>query len=505
MCGIVGYTGPREAGPILIEGLQRLEYRGYDSAGIALVDDGGRPVRREAGRQAGQPRDGHRRPDPARGDRPRPHPLGHPRPAERPQRPSPPGLHGRDHGHPQRDHRELPRAARRAGGARPQADLRDRHRGARPPRRGGLRGRPRRRRPRGPAPGRGRLRHRGHAPRRGRPAGRRPPGRAARRRARPTARASSPATSRPSSPTPTRSSSSRRATSPTCGRGASTITGRRRRRRASASVTTIDWSPEAAEKGGYEHFMLKEIHEQPEALRQAIAGRVTRDGPHLARGARGLRRDAPPDRPGRAHRLRHGLLRRARRGGGDPGLDRHPGPGHGRLGVPLQPAAARRPDAGHRRDPVRRDGRHDRPDPPRPRARRPGHRGHQHRRQRHHPRGGPVLFLQAGPEIAVAASKTFVAQVTTLVILAAAIAKARGALGAEQELELGAALHALPGGRRAGARERDGRAPTWPAATSTRAGSCSSAAATPTRPPSRARSSSRRSATSTPRAMPPAR
>src|SRR5438045_3595284 len=41
MCGIVGYTGPRAAGPILLEGLRRLEYRGYDSAGIALVDDDG--------------------------------------------------------------------------------------------------------------------------------------------------------------------------------------------------------------------------------------------------------------------------------------------------------------------------------------------------------------------------------------------------------------------------------------------------------------------------------
>ena len=41
MCGIVGYTGPRPAGPILMEGLRRLEYRGYDSAGIALVDDQG--------------------------------------------------------------------------------------------------------------------------------------------------------------------------------------------------------------------------------------------------------------------------------------------------------------------------------------------------------------------------------------------------------------------------------------------------------------------------------
>jgi glucosamine--fructose-6-phosphate aminotransferase (isomerizing) len=38
MCGIVGYLGPREAYPIIIEGLKRLEYRGYDSAGIALFD-----------------------------------------------------------------------------------------------------------------------------------------------------------------------------------------------------------------------------------------------------------------------------------------------------------------------------------------------------------------------------------------------------------------------------------------------------------------------------------
>ncbi|EMA66955.1 glucosamine--fructose-6-phosphate aminotransferase [Halorubrum aidingense JCM 13560] len=37
---------------------------------------------------------------------------------------------------------------------------------------------------------------------------------------------------------------------------------------------TIEWSPDAAEKGGYDHYMLKEIHEQPTALRQAIAGRI---------------------------------------------------------------------------------------------------------------------------------------------------------------------------------------------------------------------------------------
>jgi glucosamine--fructose-6-phosphate aminotransferase (isomerizing) len=41
MCGIVGYTGQRPAGPIVLDGLHKLEYRGYDSAGIALIEDDG--------------------------------------------------------------------------------------------------------------------------------------------------------------------------------------------------------------------------------------------------------------------------------------------------------------------------------------------------------------------------------------------------------------------------------------------------------------------------------
>lgn len=40
MCGIIGYTGSRTAAPILLDGLKRLEYRGYDSAGIAVNDNG---------------------------------------------------------------------------------------------------------------------------------------------------------------------------------------------------------------------------------------------------------------------------------------------------------------------------------------------------------------------------------------------------------------------------------------------------------------------------------
>ncbi len=44
MCGIVGYIGKRQAKDLLIEGLHRLEYRGYDSAGVALV--GGNKLKR---------------------------------------------------------------------------------------------------------------------------------------------------------------------------------------------------------------------------------------------------------------------------------------------------------------------------------------------------------------------------------------------------------------------------------------------------------------------------
>ncbi len=50
MCGIVAYIGPRDAAPILLEGLKRLEYRGYDSAGIAVLQEGKIVLRRKAGK-----------------------------------------------------------------------------------------------------------------------------------------------------------------------------------------------------------------------------------------------------------------------------------------------------------------------------------------------------------------------------------------------------------------------------------------------------------------------
>ena len=52
MCGIMGYIGPKQAVPIIVDGLNKLEYRGYDSAGVAVVNDGKLSVTKTVGRLA---------------------------------------------------------------------------------------------------------------------------------------------------------------------------------------------------------------------------------------------------------------------------------------------------------------------------------------------------------------------------------------------------------------------------------------------------------------------
>jgi glucosamine--fructose-6-phosphate aminotransferase (isomerizing) len=229
--------------------------------------------------------------------------------------------------------------------------------------------------------------------------------------------------------------------------------------RQERAVTTIDWSPEAAEKGGYEHFMLKEIHEQPESLSQSITGRVDRaDRIHVEEldGLEEMLLDVTRVELiacGSAHYASlvgaaaiqrwTGIPARANVGSefryGPPPLDEKT----------LVIAVTQSGETADTIAPTRL-------------AREAGCPviavtntvGSAITRE-----ADAVLFLQAGPEIAVAASKTFVTQVTTLIILAAAIAKARGALAEPDELELGAALRALPA---AAARALDAAAATTP-------------------------------------------
>ncbi len=137
MCGIIGYIGDKPVVPVLIEGLRRLEYRGYDSAGIAVVNGNGLDVRRSAGKLANLETVIADDAD-SRQVRTRAHALGDARPPHRRERPPAPRLQGQHRRRSQRHHRELPRAEAGAAVAGPQVRHRNRYRSRRPPGRTGV-------------------------------------------------------------------------------------------------------------------------------------------------------------------------------------------------------------------------------------------------------------------------------------------------------------------------------------------------------------------------------
>ena len=276
MCGIIGYIGSKPVVPVLLDGLRRMEYRGYDSAGVALVSPEGIALRRSAGKLVNlentirtQPVDGL-------------YGVGHTRWA----------THGRpteENAHPHRDctgrivvvhngiienyldlkhelqaqghefktetDTEIVAASGRARDARrrprerraPRADVHARHVRARP------------------GVGRGSRKDR-----------RRPQRSADRRSVSVTMNSSSPPIFRRFSATRATSCSSatRRWRSITrSGVQFTDYSGRA----VSKTTQRVMWDPIAAEKGGHKHFMLKEIYEQPTAARDTILGRVSLD------------------------------------------------------------------------------------------------------------------------------------------------------------------------------------------------------------------------------------
>jgi glucosamine--fructose-6-phosphate aminotransferase (isomerizing) len=209
-------------------------------------------------------------------------------------------------------------------------------------------------------------------------------------------------------------------------------------------VTLVDWTPEAAEKGGFDHFMLKEIHEQPQALRQCLAGRLGQGATirtdELAGMAAAL---AAVDR---VEFVACGSASYAALVGAAAVQEWTGLPARVTVGSEFRysppPLDARTlviavTQSGETADTIA----------PTRLARERGCPiiavtntvGSAITRE-----ADAVLFLQAGPEVAVAASKTFTTQVLTLVLVAAQIARLRGTLDRDVEATLVRELRALP-------------------------------------------------------------
>ncbi len=442
MCGIVGYTGPREAGPILIEGLRRLEYRGYDSAGIALVDDAGELfVEKKAGKLANlQSAIADRTPNAAIG-------LAHTRWA----------THGRPNdlnAHPHQsctgeitvihngiieNFRELRDGLEARGHTlRSETDTEAIAHLVEEAYRGDLAEAVREALRQCEGAYAIAVMHKGERDRL-----------VGARENVPLVVGLGDGEAFLASDVAAILAHTRRVIFLEEGDvvdlrpWGATITDVHGTPRERAE-TIVDWSPEAAEKGGYDHFMLKEIHEQPEALRQSLAGRVSRSGrvtaPEVAGMADAFRRVTRVEVVACGTASHAGMV-------GAAAIQEWTGlPARVTVGSEFRYAPPPL-DASTLVIAVTQSGETADTIAPTRLAREQGCPivavtntvGSAITRE-----ADAVMFLQAGPEIAVAASKTFVTQVTTLIVLAASIAKARGALGPEQELELGRALRALP-------------------------------------------------------------
>ncbi|MBA2275085.1 MAG: glutamine--fructose-6-phosphate transaminase (isomerizing), partial [Chloroflexi bacterium] len=208
-------------------------------------------------------------------------------------------------------------------------------------------------------------------------------------------------------------------------------------------VSDIDWTLEAAEKSGYEHFMLKEMHEQPQAIRASITGRVHGDEIRVDE------LEPVMDAIRRAKRVEFvacGSANYAAAVAAYVFQEWTDLPARWNIGSEFRYSPPPLDDStlvvavtqsGETADTIA----------PARLARERGctliavtnTQGSAITRE-----ANAVMFLQAGPEIAVVATKTFATQVTTLVILAAAVAKARGELQPDRERELVRALRELP-------------------------------------------------------------
>ena len=480
MCGIVGILGRHEVAPLILEALKRLEYRGYDSAGIATLHDGRLGRRRAVGKLIAlsdllvQ--------DPIRGHAG----IGHTRwathgaPSERNAHPH---QAGRRRGRAQRHHRELPRAC--APSSRPTGavfetetdtetvvqlcnrELAPRQAAGR----GGARdARAARRRLRALLPVR----------RRGRPAGRRPPRLAARDRLRRRRDLRRLRRAGARAAAPTASPTSRRATtrcSPA--RGVEIFDADGAPGRAARS-TTCRVENVYAEKGPYKHFMAKEMHEQPHGDRRRarpLPRRPTATRVPLPAGI-----DFAGCRPAGARRLRHRALRLPRREVLVRGPRPPAGRDRGRLRVPLPRAAARPRHARHLRQPVGRDRRHARGAALRPRRRAAASsRWSTSRPRRSRARATWRCRSSPAPRSASPRPRPSPASSPCSPRWRSPPPAQRGRIDAAEEARLAAALGRRARPARPGAGARAARSPRSPA-TSPAPATCSSSAAAPMYP-----------------------